>query len=146
MDWITSTIPQTGYIPGETYTITTTGVYSGVAKFGFELTAEDGYSKVGSFTITNAAGTKLTNSNNAVTHTSAGSTPSGDETSWSFDWTAPSEGTGDVTDALFGINCGFLESQLETAKTIEKNTNVKVKGECQGYIDDVILGKCAIIQ
>jgi hypothetical protein len=96
-DWITTNIPGTGYVPGQTYEITATGTHGGVQKFGFELTAEDGSSKVGSFEITNATETKLVNSDNSVTHTSAGNTPSGDQKSWSVNWTAPSAGTGDVT-------------------------------------------------
>ncbi|OQX72244.1 MAG: hypothetical protein B6D61_14445 [Bacteroidetes bacterium 4484_249] len=97
-DWITSDIPTSGYISGETYTITATGTHTGVVKFGFEATAEDNSdAKTGTFIITNSEETKLTNSNNAVTHQSDGTTPSGDSRSWSFDWTAPETGTGDVT-------------------------------------------------
>lgn len=97
-NWISSNIPVSGYVPGETYTITATGSHSGVNRFGFELTAEDNTNaKTGMFTITDASGTKLTNSNNSVTHLQAGTTPSGDSKSWSMDWTAPAAGTGDVT-------------------------------------------------
>jgi len=97
-DWLTSSIPASGYIPGETYTITATGVHSGVNKFGFETTAEDsGDAKTGEFTITNSDETKLTNNDHAVTHTGDGTTPSGDSRSWMFDWAAPETGTGEVT-------------------------------------------------
>ena len=52
------------------------GYSSGVVKFGFELTAEDGSnSKVGTFIITDPTQTQLKNGGNAVTHTSAGNTP-----------------------------------------------------------------------
>ncbi|MCF8368481.1 MAG: T9SS type A sorting domain-containing protein [Bacteroidales bacterium] len=96
--WITSTIPAEGYTPGETYTITATGVHSGVVKFGFELTAEDmSNNKTGSLIVTNPTEMQLANSNNSITHKSAGTTPSGNSKSWSFDWTAPSQGTGNVT-------------------------------------------------
>ncbi len=97
-DWITSDIPASGYIAGDTYTVTATGTHSGVSKFGFEATAEDNSdAKTGTFVITNSEETKLTNSDNAVTHQSDGTTPSGDSKSWTFDWTAPETGTGDVT-------------------------------------------------
>jgi hypothetical protein len=96
--WITSDIPASGYVAGETYTITATGTHTGVVKFGFELTAEDGSdNKVGDFTITNSTETKLVNQNNAVTHTANGTTPSGNNKTWSMDWTAPDEATGEVT-------------------------------------------------
>jgi hypothetical protein len=96
--WITSNIPPTGYLAGETYTITATGTHTGVGKFGFELTAEDAAGqKTGAFIITNAAQTKLVNQNKAVTHTSGGTTPSGNSKSWSMDWTAPAASAGNVT-------------------------------------------------
>lgn len=96
--WITSNIPGTGYIPGQTYTITASATHSGALRYGFELTAEDAASaKKGTFVITNAAETKLVNNAKAVTHTSGGTTPSGSGKTWSFDWTAPVTGTGPVT-------------------------------------------------
>lgn len=95
--WLTSNIPASGYVPGETYTITATGTHSGVVRFGFEATAEDGNNaKTGSFAITNSTETKFTNNNSAVTHKSSGTTPNGNSKSWSFDWTAPEAGTGEV--------------------------------------------------
>ena len=96
--WITSDIPATGYMPGETYSITATGSHEGVVKFGFEVTAEDNSdAKTGTFAITNATENKLTNGNSAVTHQAAGTNPSEDMRTWTFDWTAPAESTGDIT-------------------------------------------------
>jgi hypothetical protein len=95
--WITTSIPDDGYTPGETYTITATGTHNGVVKFGFEATAENtAGTKIGTLTITNSTETKLVNSNKAVTHKSAGTTPTGNTKSWSFNWTAPAAGTGNV--------------------------------------------------
>jgi len=97
-NWISTNIPEIGYVGGQTYTITATGTHNGANKFGFELTAEDASgAKVGAFTITNANETKLVNSNEAVTHKSAGNTPTNGVKTWSFDWTAPEGSTGDVT-------------------------------------------------
>ena len=86
---ITTNIPTSGYSIGSTYTITLTGVKAGCTKFGFELTAEKGNSKTGTFLITNSTETKFaTGTNNtAVTHKTAGN--SGNTTkSWSMGWTA----------------------------------------------------------
>lgn len=95
--WITTNIPQTGYVPGQTYIITVTGTHTGVVKFGFELTAENtSGTKVGTFAITNATQTKLTNGNKAVTHTSGGTTPTAGSKSWSANWTAPNPAVGPV--------------------------------------------------
>ena len=96
-EWISTNIPISGYIPGDTYTITASGNHSGAVKFGFELTAEDGSNKVGTFAITDATETKLANSNSSVTHTSDGNTASGGAKTWTFDWTAPVTGTGNIT-------------------------------------------------
>ncbi len=96
--WITTNIPPTGYVPGTVYTITATGTHTGVVKFGFEMTAESNSAiKVGTFAITNPSETKLTNLNKAVTHTSAGTIPSGNMKTWSANWTAPAAGTGNVS-------------------------------------------------
>lgn len=90
--WITTDIPEDGYMPGETYTITTTGTFPGVGKMGFELTAENFTGdKLPDFTITDANRTKFTNNDNAVTHTQAGNVPDGNTNTWSVDWTAPTE-------------------------------------------------------
>jgi len=98
VSWISTDIPSDGYIGDETYTITVKGTHASVVRFGFELTAEDANNaKVGTFTITNTAETKLVNSSHAVTHTGNGYTPDNDSTkSWTFDWTAPITGTGNV--------------------------------------------------
>lgn len=97
-NWITTDIPGNGYIGGETYNITVMGTHTGVGKFGFELTAEDEMgNKTGMFALVNAVETKLTNGNEAVTHTAQGNTPSGDEKIWQVEWTAPEEIPGDIT-------------------------------------------------
>ena len=96
-DWITSNIPEEGYTPGETYTVTANGTHSGVVKFGFELTAENEIGvKKGEFFITDDVRTQKTGTGKSVTHTQGGTTPDGDEASWSMNWTAPDAGTGQV--------------------------------------------------
>jgi len=95
-DWLTSNIPQEGYTPGITYTLTATGIHDGVVKFGFELTAEDSIGKVGTFEVTDINRTHLTTADAAVTHTLGGTTPTGNTNTWSVDWTAPADGVGDI--------------------------------------------------
>lgn len=98
LNMITSDIPASGYKPGETYTITGTVSEPGITKFGFEISPQDSAGNLlGSLTVTNSTETQLTNQSKSVTHTFAGNSgPSGTK-SWSFDWTAPSAGTGLVT-------------------------------------------------
>ena len=96
-DWISTNIPEGGYAPGETYTITAKGMHEGVGKFGFELTAENAAgAKKGSFAVTDAVRTKATSSDNSITHTQDGNSPAGDSATWSMDWTAPVTGSGQV--------------------------------------------------
>ena len=52
---ISSDVPVSGYIPGNTYTITVMGAHPSFTKYGFELTAESSGSKTGGFTITNSS-------------------------------------------------------------------------------------------
>ena len=92
---ISSNIPTNGYIIGNTYTITLTGVKANCIKFGFELTAENENSKSGDFMITDNT-TKLVNANNSVTHKSSGTT--GNTTkSWTMDWKPTSNSNGNTT-------------------------------------------------
>jgi len=96
-NWITSDIPVSGYVPGQTYTISASANHAGAGKFGFEVTAEDlTNAKKGTFVITDEAQTRQANANTSVTHTLTGTTPSGDSKSWSFNWTAPASGTGSI--------------------------------------------------
>ncbi len=96
--WITSTIPEEGYVPGESYTITLSTEYAGVKKMGFELTAEHGTNtKTGGLDPDGNSEIKFVNNNQAITHTSSGITPTGDSKVWTMKWVAPAAGTGDVT-------------------------------------------------
>ena len=144
-NWITGNIPENGYEPGQTYTITVEGTHEGVAKFGFELTAEDSQgSKQGQFIITNSNQTKLANNNKSVTHTSTGNSPSGNTKSWSFDWTAPEAGTGEVTlyAALNAANGNFGTSGdviYRTTLPVPENTGT-------GLFDIELASKVKIYQ
>lgn len=95
-NWISSDIPELGYVVGETYTITATASENGVSKFGFELTAEDADgNKVGSFNISDA-NTQAANNGNSVTHTAAGTAGTNSKT-WTMEWTAPATDLGVIT-------------------------------------------------
>ena len=99
---ISSDIPSTGYVPGETYTISVQGAHPSYTKYGFELTAESSVGKVGGFTITNSSQTKLTNNNKSVTHKSTGTLGSATKT-WTVDWIAPNAGQITVDFYLAGM-------------------------------------------
>jgi len=88
---ITSTVPLTGYVPGTTYTITAT--VKGVGNKGFEMFAQNSTAAAGSFISGN--GTKTVNGGSSyITHSTD---PSSNPQVWTFSWTAPATGMGDIT-------------------------------------------------
>jgi hypothetical protein len=94
---ITANIPVLGYIPGETYTITVSATQAGINKWGFQASPQNSSGTLlGTLVNTDNARTQLTGSGKYITHRSAGNAGSGSN-SWSFDWIAPSAGTGEVT-------------------------------------------------
>ncbi len=136
-EWITTDIPQGGYLEDQTYTITLTATDANAQKFGFELTVEDvNGNKTGLLSITNSTETKLVNNNNAVTHTAEGNTPENNTKVWSTEWTAPEESTGDVffyaavnaadgdgtsSGDLIYLTNAAISPNLTTTKTNKKN-------------------------
>lgn len=103
---ITSDATNNEYAPGVTYTFTVTMSQTGISRFGFECLV--GYSTgssstVGSLVITNSTETKMLSSGakRYATHKTAGTTAT-DSKSWSFDWTAPDPGVGDVNFYVAG--------------------------------------------
>ncbi len=96
---ISSDVPVTGYIPGNTYTITATVNDPSLIKFGFEISPQSSTGTLlGTLALLDADKTKFTsNANKYITHKSAGTSWPGHTASWSFSWTAPIAGTGDVT-------------------------------------------------
>lgn len=88
-----------GYVPGQTYTINVVITNTGSTKIGFEASVEEttNNTKTGTIVVTDAARTKLTNNNNAITHELAGTAAISGANSWQFDWVAPVAGTGEVT-------------------------------------------------
>ena len=148
---ISTTIPFSGYEPGQTYTVTVTESLTGISKYGFELTAEStGGVKQGTFSVTDPARVKKVNGGNAVTHTSGGTVASGDSISWSVDWTAPAAGTGQVTfyTAVNATNSngGNSGDQIYTGSRMVSEhvanpqiTQVEPNIVAQDYIGNVII-------
>lgn len=93
--WITSDIPETGYVPGTTYTITSTAEGEGISKFGFQISPQNSEGIILGTLVNTNDETKLVSGTKYVTHTSAGNSGS-DSKTWSFDWTAPEAGSGEV--------------------------------------------------
>lgn len=130
---ITSTIPSSGFVAGETYSVTATVSQAGISKFGFEISAEGSTgSNTGSWIITNSTQTKIVSSN-YVTHKSAGTSGSGSK-SWSMNWKAPCAGSDTVIfycaynvtnsnqqnsgDTIYTSVRGFDENLFSVADTV----------------------------
>lgn len=119
--WITSDIPVTGYLPGSTYTITVTA--TGAGKKGFEVSPQTvAGALVG--TLTAGTGNKLVGTGKYVTHNAS---LSSNPAVWTFQWTAPAGGAGDVT--FYG--------SIAVTKTATKTTTLTVSQSTVGIDDPV---------
>lgn len=94
---ITSNVPDCGYTPGETYTITLTVSSPGRNEFGFSVSPQlTGGATAGSMVA--STGTQLNGSGRYLTHTAGGTSESAPNVRvWTFDWIAPPAGSGDAT-------------------------------------------------
>ncbi len=102
------------YIPGQTYNITLQVQKAGIQRFGFELCVLDNTANesAGNLVITDVNRTQeIThtvsgNNRQSITHTFNGTpaNPSTGQTSWSFNWVAPSSNVGNIT-FYYCTNC-----------------------------------------
>lgn len=93
---LTGNVPVGGYTAGETYDMTVT-MSNGGSKFGFSLSPQSPQGALLGTLIASGAGTTLNGAGGKyLTHTSVGNSGSGSK-SWTFEWTAPTAGTGAVT-------------------------------------------------
>lgn len=130
-DWITSNIPAEGYTPGTTYDITVTVTGSG--KKGFEVSPQNlSGSLLGTLQAT--SGTKLTGSGKYITQTSSSNS---NPATWTFNWTAPVAGTGEVTFyGAFTVSKAVTKTSTltvqEVAQTFTVNASAQNSTICQG--------------
>ena len=93
---LSSNIPPSGYVPGNTYIITASIARPGHIKFGFEVSPQDSLGALfGTIVITDTTTQLVGSGNEYITHTTAGTSGINNK-SWSFNWIAPSVGTGSV--------------------------------------------------
>jgi hypothetical protein len=131
---ITSDIPAGGYVPGQTYTITASVAMAGKVKFGFEISAQDlSGTGLGTLIITDATKTQLVGSGKYITHKSAGTSFTSGTATWSFDWTAPSAGTGAVT--FYGA-FNITNNSSTTAGDIIQLSSLPVQEDLSAGIND----------
>jgi hypothetical protein len=47
---------------------------------------------------------------------------------------------------FFGVNCSFNPAENQKIDKLKEGQKIQVKGECKGYIDDVIMVDCYLIE
>ncbi|MFN5317225.1 MAG: choice-of-anchor V domain-containing protein [Bacteroidia bacterium] len=167
---LSSNVPETGYIPGETYSITVSVEQAGISKFGFQATAQDEAGNLqGSYIFTNPTETQHPTIGSAsvltkyITHTSAGNTTSTPGSkSWSFDWVAPAAGAGDV-NFYCAVNCAngngntggdqIFKDVLTLQESISTSMNVSTAEDIlsvfpnpnSGHLVQVVIDKNAVV-
>ncbi|MES2656475.1 MAG: choice-of-anchor V domain-containing protein [Bacteroidota bacterium] len=115
---LTSNVPGTGYVPGHTYTITVT-ISGTTARKGFQVSPQNADGQiVGSLAA--GSGSRLLNAK-YITHSAAKTSTS---SVWTFSWTAPIAGTGDVN--LYGafVN-GYFNISKQTL-TVHEQTSTNI--------------------
>ncbi len=114
---ISSNIPVTGYVPGQTYTITASPAQTGINKYGFQISPMNASGALqGTIVVTNPSTTKIV-STKYITHTSSGTAGTGGRT-WTFNWVAPVAGTGNVTFyGAFNFSNGNSQSNGDIIRT-----------------------------
>ena len=91
-EMISTSVPSSGYIPGETYTFTVLAIKTGVQVWGFEMMCEDSNGDgIGAFVGNNT----VTVNGFRATHKFV-SSDSNDAIQWDVNWVAPASGTGDI--------------------------------------------------
>jgi hypothetical protein len=126
-DVISSNIPASGYVPGEYYSITVTT--SGAGRKGFQVSPQNVAGDLLG-TLTAGAGNKLVGNGKYVTHSSGVLTPTAE---WSFAWTAPAAGTGDVT--FYGAFVISQPNVFVSSMTVQEGSALTGDANCDGLVN-----------
>lgn len=131
-NWISTNIPETGYIPGKTYEIKIDAYHEGSVRIGFEITSETASIKAGTWALIDTVKTRFTNDSLAITHTAKGSAAA-DSVHWIMKWTAPAAASGDV---VFYAGVNATNSDLSTAGDQVYLTAKRIKEEGTAGINE----------
>lgn len=93
---VASDIPASGYVPGNTYTISAKIRRPGHVRFGFEVSPQDSLGNQIGVMSDLGPETTFAGFGKYITHSSVG-TNNSDSAGWFFQWTAPPAGTGNFT-------------------------------------------------
>ncbi len=125
--WITSSVPQTGFVPGQRYTIKATNTEIGATRFGFSVSPQAiNGDLLGTLVITDTTKTKLVGNDKYVTYRADG-VQGVDSLSWTFDWVAPTN----VNEVVF---YGAFNSNHEGHKDGDKTYLARLRLYKQGFV------------
>ena len=93
-------LPSSGYVPGESYSLTVNVSGTHSRGYGFQMASQVGNDNAGTFSLGSASESSELNGNR-VQHSSR--TVSGE---WIVDWLAPSSDIGDITFSVSGLATG----------------------------------------
>lgn len=128
VNFITSNIPLSGYIPGNTYTIMVSGDSNNRVKFGFEFAAENLSNATAGTLVSTDARTQV-RPNGQITHTSSGNGGIPTGFGWQFNWTAPNSGSGTITFStavLFTNNNGSSSGDVTQISSLNIQEDLTV--------------------
>lgn len=124
--WITSDIPASGYVAGETYTITATNTEEEGTRFGFQVSPQNSKGDLlGTIIVSDSVKTQLVGNGKYITYTSAGVDGIGFNT-WIFKWKAPAAGTGKVV--FYGAFNSNFNGHKDGDKTFLSTLTVNESG------------------
>lgn len=129
ISFISTSIPEDGYVPGETYDITVGIKKTGMKRFGFQWTAVSGNTSQGLGEVIsvddNQTQLSAENEKTYIMHQIA--PVADDSTSWNFKWKAP---LSDTDDAVFHMafvasnNNGFRTGDYVVLDTLKVNSQL----------------------
>lgn len=146
---IVSDIPESGYVPGSTYTITASITQNGKSEFQFELSPHSlTGAKLGTL-IQNSSTQIQTDGPRQYISGSGSSLSNPNSNTWSFQWVAPAANTGDVTfysaflvgnsdfdpgsDYVYKTSLTVSEAAgLPLSSNITASADVNCNGSCDG--------------
>lgn len=144
---ISTDIPTEGYVAGQTYSVTVGSglALPGIGKYGFQFSAQDASgNQMGELNSIAFGGTSNYIPEKYIAHSAPLLT---DNPSWTFEWTAPTTGSGEVTfyaavvaannnsstsgDAVLTTSSSVSEQSALSAATIKSSNNIQasIKGE-----------------
>ncbi len=130
---ISSNIPSAGYTPGAQYQITASISEAGRSKFGFSISPQNSSgNQMGTLMTANTECT-INGAGKYITHNNSSTAGSGSRT-WTFNWTAPAAGSGQVTfygafNAANSNNGSSGDNVYTSTLVVEENTALSITEE-----------------